>query len=258
MFHVKHLYKENKLEYIEFKEKLTAAFGINELSLTVTDERAEKLFRLTEIMLEVNKTMNLTAITDEDAIIVKHYVDSLTVAKYIPEGASVLDVGCGAGFPCLPLAIFREDLKITALDATAKRIRYIENTVKMLGITNVTPIAARAEELGKQKGYRESFDIVTARAVASLPVLSELCLPFVKVGGSFISMKASQGEQEALLARNAITLCGGSLASIDNCDLKSLGSVVTTDSRFIISIRKISSTSAKFPRHFSQISKKPL
>ena len=255
MFHVKHLHKENKLQYIQFKEKLIAALEANAILLDVTDEKAEKLYRLTEIMLEVNKTMNLTAITDEDAIIVKHYVDSLTVSKYIPFGATVLDVGCGAGFPCLPLSIFREDLKITALDATAKRIRYIDDTAKKLGIANITPIAARAEELGKQSLYRESFDVVTARAVASLPVLSELCLPFVKLGGSFISMKASQGEQEANLACNAISLCGGSLISIDNCDLKFSDSL---EPRLIISISKISTTPSKYPRHFSQISKKPL
>ena len=243
------------MELFEFKEKLAVAFKANALSVDLTDEKAEKLYELTKIMLEVNKSMNLTAITDEDAIIVKHYADSLTVSKYIPENATVIDVGCGAGFPCLPLAIFREDLRITALDSTAKRIRYIDDTAKKLGITNIVPIAARAEELGKQSGYRESFDVATARAVAALPVLSELCLPFVKIGGSFISMKASQGEQEAIDARNAVRICGGSIKSVDKLVLLSPDS---SDERTIISVSKLSSIPSKYPRHYSQITKKPL
>ena len=243
------------MEYTQFKEKLTVALADNAISLEVTEERAKKLFELTKIMLEVNKVMNLTAITDEDAIIVKHYADSLTVSKYIPDGASVIDVGCGAGFPCLPLAIFREDLTITALDSTAKRIRYIDDTAKKLGITNIIPIAARAEELAKQSDYRERFDIATARAVAALPVLSELCLPFVKIGGSFVSMKASQGEQEALEAKNAICLCAGSIASVNKL---SLVSNQFSEDRTVIVIDKVSSTPSKYPRHYSQIVKKPL
>lgn len=243
------------MEYTQFKEKIMVALADNGISLEVTDEKAEKLFELTRIMLEVNQTMNLTAITDENAIIVKHYTDSLTVSKYIPKNATVIDVGCGAGFPCLPLAIFREDLMITALDSTAKRIRYIDDTAKKLGITNITPIAARAEELAKQDGYRERFDVATARAVASLPVLSELCLPFVRVGGSFVSMKASQGEQELLDAKNAIRLCGGSVTSVNKLSLVSNQS---SEDRTVIVVDKVSSTPSKYPRHYSQIAKKPL
>lgn len=243
------------MELLEFKEKLIVALKDNSIELEVTDNKAEKLFNLMKTMLEVNKSMNLTAITDEDAIIVKHYADSLTVSSYIPQNARIIDVGCGAGFPCLPLAIFREDLKITALDSTAKRIKYIGDTAKKLDITNVIPIVARAEELGKQNGYRESFDVATARAVAALPVLSELCLPFVKNGGLFVSMKASQGSQEALDAQNAIRICGGSIKSVDKLTLFSSQS---SEERTIIAISKITSTPPKYPRHYSQITKKPL
>ena len=243
------------MELSRFKEKLISAFEANTISVEMTDEKVQKLFELTNIMLEVNKVMNLTAITDEDAIIVKHYADSLTISKYIPQGAKVIDVGCGAGFPCLPLAIFREDLDMTALDSTAKRIRYIQETANKLGISNVTAIAARAEELGKQNGYRECFDVATARAVAALPVLSELCLPFVKVGGKFVSMKAHQGIAEAMEARNAIKICGGSVSSIDELVLVS---DQISDERTIISIAKTSTTPSKYPRHYSQITKKPL
>ncbi len=243
------------MEFSQFKEKLISAFEANAISVEITDEKVQKLFELTNIMLEVNKVMNLTAITDEDAIIVKHYADSLTVSKYIPQGAKVIDVGCGAGFPCLPLAIFREDLDITALDSTAKRIKYIQETASKLGISNITAIAARAEELGKQNGYRECFDIATARAVAALPVLSELCLPFVKVGGLFVSMKASQGVAEATDAQNAIKLCGGGIKTVDKLLLVS---EQISDERTIISIAKTSPTPSKYPRHYSQITKKPL
>ena len=243
------------MELSQFKEKLISAFEANAISVEITDEKVQKLFELTNIMLEVNKVMNLTAITDEDAIIVKHYADSLTVSKYIPQGAKVIDVGCGAGFPCLPLAIFREDLDITALDSTAKRIKYIQETANKLGISNITAIATRAEELGKQNGYRECFDVATARAVAALPVLSELCLPFVKVGGSFISMKASQGLAEATDAQNAIKLCGGGIKTVDKLLLLS---EQISDERTIISIAKTSPTPSKYPRHYSQITKKPL
>ena len=243
------------MEFLEFKQELIATLERNSVELDVTEDRIEKLYNLTKIMLEVNASMNLTAITDEKAIILKHYVDSLTVSRYIPNGAKLIDVGCGAGFPCLPLAIFRSDINITALDSTAKRINYISDTAKKLEINNIYAIAARAEEYGKKDGYRESFDIATARAVAVLPVLSELCLPFVKVGGSFVSMKASQGEQEALEAQNSIKICGGKLHSLDKFNLLS---DVGSESRVIISISKVSSTPSKYPRHYSQISKKPL
>ena len=243
------------MEFLEFKQELTSSLNRNSVEVDLSDDKIEKLYELTRIMLEVNASMNLTAITEEKAIILKHYVDSLTVSKYIPKNAKIIDVGCGAGFPCLPLAIFRPDLDITALDSTAKRIKYIDDTANKLNITNIHAVAARAEEYGKKNEYRESFDIATARAVAALPILSELCLPFVNVGGAFVSMKASQGEREAIDAKNAIKLCGGEIKTIDKLELLSDD---TSESRTIISVSKIASTPAKYPRHYSQISKKPL
>ena len=243
------------MKFLEFKQELTSSLNRNSVEVDLSDDKIEKLYELTRIMLEVNASMNLTAITEEKAIILKHYVDSLTVSKYIPKNAKIIDVGCGAGFPCLPLAIFRPDLDITALDSTAKRIKYIDDTANKLNITNIHAVAARAEEYGKKNEYRESFDIATARAVAALPILSELCLPFVKVGGAFVSMKASQGEREAIDAKNAIKLCGGEIKTIDKLELLSDD---TSESRTIISVSKIASTPAKYPRHYSQISKKPL
>ena len=243
------------MEFLEFKREFITSLERNSAELELSDERIEKLYELTRIMLEVNASMNLTAITEEKAIILKHYVDSLTVSRYIPSGAKLIDVGCGAGFPCLPLAIFRPDLDITALDSTAKRINYIKDTASKLGIDNIYAAAARAEEYGKKDGYRESFDIATARAVAALPILSELCLPFVKIGGKFVSMKASQGEREVIDAKNAIKLCGGEVKSVDKLELLSEDG---SETRTIISVTKVTSTPIKYPRHYSQISKKPL
>lgn len=243
------------MEFLDFKQEFVSSLKLNSIDIEIDDDKIKKLYDLTNIMIEVNTSMNLTAITDEKAIILKHYVDSLTVSKYIPNKATVIDIGCGAGFPCLPLAIFRPDLTITALDSTAKRIKYIENTANKLEISNIRAIAARAEECGKKDGYRESFDVVTARAVAALPVLSELCLPFARIGGKFVSMKASQGEREAIDAKNAIKLCGGEIKSVDKLELLSDN---PPESRTIISVSKISPTPAKYPRHYSQISKKPL
>ena len=221
-----------------------------------TEEQADKLFRLTEIMLETNRHMNLTAITDESAVILKHYADSLTVSTRIPNGASVIDIGCGAGFPTLPLAIFRPDLRVTAVDSTAKRVEYVRRTAESLSLVNVTAIAARAEELAKKDEYRERFDFVTARAVASLPMLAELCLPFVRVGGAMIAMKASRAEEEREAAKNAIVLCGGDLPMCSPVALVSEDG--TSEPRVLIEIAKKRATPAKYPRHFSQISKKPL
>lgn len=243
------------MELNEFKSELKSALERNSIVGLCDETGAEKLFELTRIMLKVNESMNLTAITDEKSVILKHYVDSLTVSAYIPEGASVIDVGCGAGFPCMPLAILRPDLKITALDSTAKRINYISDTADTLGIGNITPIAARAEEYARDPVYRESFDVAVARAVAALPILSELCLPFVKSGGLFIAMKASQGLRELEDSQNAIKLCGGELLRSHSFDLLSSDS---SEQRVIIEILKKSPTPLKYPRHYSQISKRHL
>lgn len=243
------------MEFIEFKNKTELIFEKNDLAELLAVERIEKLFELTKIMLEVNEKMNLTAITDINGIILKHYADSLTVSEYIPNGAKVIDVGCGAGFPTLPLAIFREDLNITALDGTAKRIKYVDDTAKALGLENVTAVSARAEEMGKDVGYRESFDVATARAVAALPILSELCLPFVKKNGCFVAMKASKGSEELELSAKAIELCGGKTETVKEFDLTSESEI---ERRIIISVRKKQNTPLKYPRHYSQIMKKPL
>lgn len=244
------------MEFIHFKELCAQIFAFNPSIPQPNNEQVEQLFALTEYMLEVNKSMNLTAIKQEDAIILKHYVDSLTISKYIYQGATLIDVGCGAGFPTLPLAIFRPDINITAIDGTAKRIEYIKKAAKKLNLNNVSAIAARAEELGNDTSYRQCFDYVTARAVAALPILSELCLPLVKVGGKFIAMKAQKGDDELSFAKNAITKCGGIV--VENVKEDLLGIDNNIETRSIIIVSKSSSTPKEYPRHYSKISKKPL
>lgn len=223
----------------------------------LTRERAEKLAFLAQYLVSENEKYNLTAVTDEREIILKHYADSAAPASLFPKGARVLDVGCGAGFPSLVLALVRPDLRITALDATEKRVRYVAAAAQQLGLTNLETVCMRAED-GARPGapMRESFDTVTARAVARLPILCELCLPFVRVGGSFIAMKGSGGVAETEEAGSAISVLGGKLISAREEVLDDgQGGQMT---RTTVQILKASPTPAAYPRHYSKISKKPL
>lgn len=224
--------------------------------LPCSREQAEQLFLLTERMLSVNQTMNLTAITDPDGILLRHYVDSATLSEHVPVGAKLLDVGCGAGFPTIPLGIFRPDLTITALDGTAKRIRYVEETCALLGLSQIRAVAGRAEELGQEPVYRERFDVVTARAVASMSVLGELCLGFARVGGQMIAMKSQHAKEELKAAARCLSLCGGGAPRLTERELISAEGL--TEQRALIIVPKISPTPKNYPRHFSKISKKPL
>ena len=245
-----------------FVQKLNIAVKEN-LDISLTEKQQEQMFLLAERLVEVNKVMNLTAITDEDGIILRHLVDSLLISEYIPQNATLIDVGCGAGFPTLPLAIVREDIRITALDSTEKRIRYVAETAKLLGLENVEAIAARAEEFAKLPEHREKYDCATARAVAALPILCELTVPFVKVGGRLVAMKAKGAADELEESRSAIRQLAGA-RSLENTVLieKSLvGTISKTEveeKRAIVLMNKLSSTPKTFPRKFAQIKKSPL
>lgn len=239
-----------------FYEKLARCLAANSLSEFACADTSEKLYSLTCRMLEVNEHMNLTAITDIGSIILKHYVDSLTAAAYIPQNANVIDVGCGAGFPSLVLAIARPDLSVTALDSTAKRINYIQETADLINLKNICCIAARAEELACDSNHREKYDVACARAVARLNVLCELCIPYVKIGGSFVAMKAN-AEDELAEASAAITKLGGALESANRFSLIS-DNPGEDNPRCIIVVSKSRSTPTIYPRNNSQIKKKPL
>ena len=239
----------------DFTRQLTKVFKDNGLSSMLSMERMESFYKLTERMLCENEKYNLTAITDIDKIILNHYADCVTLSSKLKKGASVIDVGCGAGFPSLPLAIVRPDLKILAVDSTAKRVNYVEETARMLGLDNLTTAVMRAEDGGKDPTYREKFDYATARAVAEMRVLAELTLPFVKVGGQLVAMKGKNAEFELFSAKKAIATLGGRNPLCENITLKGNGEILTHP--FII-IDKKEKTPAAYPRVYAQISKKPL
>ena len=247
--------------YLELQNRIFFENGLADL-LDVSRETsngrktvAELLALLTERMSVVNAVMNLTAVRDEEGIVFLHYADSLKISSLIPPSAKVCDVGCGAGFPSLPLAIARADLSILALDSTDKKVRYVAETAKLLGVSDVLDAkTARAEELG-QGAARESFDVVTARAVSNLRMLSELCLPLVRVGGAFLAMKGANWEAEWKDAEDAITLLGGTLESVEVFDIHN-GEV--SEKRAILVIRKASSTPKAYPRAWGKIKNKPL
>lgn len=226
-------------------------------SLTVfCDSRCIELFScLAERLVAVNAQYNLTAITEPEKIATRHIADSLMAAEFLPEGANVVDVGCGAGFPSLPLAIARPDLHILALDSTAKKLHFVESTAKELGLSHLTVLAARAEEEG-QKRLREKFDVAIARAVAHLPILSELCLPLVKVGGCFVAMKGSGGLLEVEEATKAFSHLGASLSGVYKFSLQELNE--ETADRWIAVVEKSGRTPQEYPRNYSKICKKPL
>ncbi len=228
----------------------------NGLASLITEKHVEKFFLLTEHMLTVNEHFNLTAIREPERVILLHYIDSIVCSALFPEGATVVDVGCGAGFPSLPLAIVRPDLHITALDSTAKRVTYVAETARLLGLDGITPLVGRAEELAQNASYRERFDCATARAVAALPVLCELCLPFVKVGGQFIAMKGRGGEAELASAKNAVRLLGGGQATLSDAPVLSPDGEAFAHTTVLIP--KTSSTDKKYPRAYGKIVKAPL
>ena len=230
-------------------------FAENGLDKLLNADRLEKLNGLIDNMLETNEKFNLTSITDPEEIILKHIADSATIIKYIPEKAKLIDVGTGGGFPSLPIAILRDDVIVYALDSTAKKLAYIDETAKKLGLSNIKTIVGRAEEHGKTVNYRQRFDVATARAVASLNVLCELCIPFVKVGGSFISMKGSNAQEEVDSAKSAVIQLGGSKFVDEQFSLAYNGSEFD---RHILISKKVKPTPDSFPRAYSRISKKPL
>lgn len=227
----------------------------NGLEKFADEKLAGRFEALTDRMLEVNAHMNLTAITDTDGIIVKHYGRLGSRSRIIFRKARRSSTsGCGAGFPSLPLAIARPDLRITALDSTAKRINYINETAAMLRLGNLTAISARAEELSHDPDYREKYDVAVARAVARLNVLSELCVPYVKNGGIFIAMKAHAAD-EVQEAENAISKLGGKTAKVIDFTLDAGDEHLP---RVFVIVSKVKNTPDNYPRNNSQITKKPL
>lgn len=224
--------------------------AFNKYGLTLTEELYQKLEIYAEFLVEYNNNVNLTAITDPTEILFKHFIDSILATKYVefPKNSTLIDVGTGAGFPSVPLKLYRNDIKITLLDSLNKRIEFLKQLCDKLEI-EAEFIHDRAENVSKLPEYREKFDFSCARAVANMSLLSELCIPFVKVGGSFVSLKGPS--EDISIGENAVNTLGGKIERVDEYQLEGEG-------RKIVYVKKISQTPTRFPRNSSQIKKKPL
>ena len=223
--------------------------------MKLTDRQEEQFNRYYELLTEWNKKINLTAITDRDEVWIKHFEDSVSIHRILDMDSivSVIDVGTGAGFPGIPLKIVYPDIKLTLLDSLDKRIRFLEHVTEELELTDVETIHGRAEDIAGDPAYREKYDLCVSRAVASLPVLCELCIPFIRVDGSFIAYKSEKAEEEITLADKAIGLLG--------CKIEDTTCFKLNDneySRTLIRIKKVNSTDGKYPRRAGIPAKKPL
>lgn len=221
-------------------------------ALGMGEDRIPQLIEFSRLLLEKNQVMNLTAITEPREVATLHLLDSLALAAHEElAGKKIIDVGTGAGFPGMPLAIALPGVDMTLLDSLNKRIDFLQEVCNALSLQDITCVHARAEEFAA--AHRESYDFAVSRAVAALPVLCELCLPLVKVGGAFLAMKSSRSQEETDQAAKAISLLGGKLERVTDY------SIPTTDiTHRLLTIRKISPTPKKYPRRFAQIKKQPL
>ena len=236
--------EEFKREFEKYLEKM---------SISLNKEQYDQFYAYMVLLIEWNEKINLTAITEPQEIILKHFVDSLTIAKYIEEGKTIIDMGTGAGFPGIPLKIYRNDVKVVLADSLNKRIKFLNEVIEKLQLKNIETIHCRAEELGKNKEYREKFDYATSRAVANLSTLSEYLLPFVKLNGSGIFMKTMEIDEELENAKKAIKILGGKIEKVDKFEIpeSDLG-------RSIIIVKKEKQTPSKYPRKPGTPAKEPL
>ena len=216
-------------------------------------EQMDKFYKYMNLLIEWNEKINLTAIIEPNEIILKHFIDSITILKDIKDGSIVVDVGTGAGFPGIPLSIMNPTLKITLVDSLNKRLIFLQEVINELDLKNVELVHARAEEFGRNKKYREKFDVATSRAVANLATLSEYLLPLVKINGKAISMKAGNASQEIEDAKKAIKTLGGNINNIEEFNLPQ-----SDIGRTIIIIDKISGTPGKYPRKPGTPAKEPI
>ncbi len=229
--------------------------GVGDLGIELTEKQKEHFIKYKDLLKEWNEKINITAITEDTEIDIKHFLDSLTptVTKLFDGNKKVIDIGTGGGFPGLPLKIYNNELEITLLDSLNKRIIFLNEVIKTLELKNIHGIHGRAEEFGRTTKYREQYDICISRAVASLNTLSEYCIPFVKVGGYFISMKGTEVDEELKEAEKGIKILGGKVVK------KELVKIPNSDiSHSLIIIHKIQETPTKYPRAGGKPKKNPL
>lgn len=242
------------MELYEFNNKIETLAEKN--NIYITDEQKEQLYKYMNLLIEWNKKMNLTAITEPNDIMLKHFVDSASINQYLSEANNMIDVGTGAGFPGMVLKILNPNVEITLLDALNKRINFLNEVINKNNLLNVNTIHARAEEIGQNIEYREKYDVVVSRAVANMSLLLEYMLPLTKIEGLCICMKAIGVEEELSQSKNAIEILGGVVEKVEIIDIKGFdGNLIK---REIIVIRKKKSTPEKYPRSYNKINKKPL
>ena len=232
--------------------EILAARGA-EAQLSFTEEQLAQFTLYYELLVETNKVMNLTAITEPEEVAVKHMVDSLLAYEDGMQGKTLVDVGTGAGFPGVPLKIYCPSLRVTLVDSLGKRLRFLQQVIDELGLKGIRCEHLRAEDAGRSKKHREQYDYVTARAVARLSVLSEYCLPLAKKGGQFIALKGSRFAEEIEEGEAAVKILGGKIISAEPVKLPGLD-----DGRAIIKIAKIKATPAQYPRKAGTPEKQPL
>ena len=239
------------MNIIDFKENFIKL--AKEVNITITDDNAEKFYNYMNLLIEWNKKINLTAIEEPKEIIIKHFIDSLIIEKYLKDGNSLIDIGTGAGFPGIPLKIQKNNLEVTLLDALNKRVNFLNEAIELLGLNNIEAIHGRAEDYGRNVKYRQMYDVCVSRAVAKLNVLTEYMLPLVKVGGQCLCMKGPNISEEIEDAEKAIELMGGKIKQIDKINLPG-----NNDERNIIIISKTRSTQNRFPRSLGKINKEKI
>lgn len=228
---------------------------LEKIGITLNEQQRQQFDKYYEMLVEWNKVMNLTGITEYDEVNLKHFTDSLTIARKhdMRNTKCVIDIGTGAGFPGIPLKIAFPHLKIVLLDSLNKRIKFLNAVIEELGLENISTIHGRAEDFAKKKEYREQFDLCVSRAVANLSTLSEYCLPFVAVNGSFVSYKSGDSEEEIQQAKHAIYLLGGKIDNVDKFQLPD-----TDMGRALVEIKKLKQTPGKYPRKAGLPAKEPL
>ena len=233
----------------QFDEKL------KELNITLSETQQEQFYHFYELLVEWNKVMNLTGITEYEEVNEKHFIDSLSIVKVLDMNkvSTVIDVGTGAGFPGIPLKIAFPHLKVTLLDSLNKRIKYLDTVINELGLKDIHTIHGRAEEYARKEEYREKYDLAVSRAVANLSTLSEYCVPYVKVGGMFVPYKSGEIDEEVKAAQTAIKVLGGKQTEVVKFTLP--GSDIN---RSFVKIQKIKSTGKKFPRKAGLPTKEPI